>query len=80
MRRIDRQLTIAVALTTIVSLIGYLFLSLMAKRYIADEASNSSLGAIFEAPLIVISTIQSYWWFVYTLLLGLLVFKWAIKR
>lgn len=79
MRRIDRQLTIAVALTTIIALAGYLFLSLIASRYIAEE-SSSTLGAVSEAPLIVIGTMQSYWWFVYILLVGLLVFKWAIKR
>lgn len=79
MRLIDSKLIKAIAFTTILASAGYLFLSLIAKRYIA-EASSSTLGTIFEAPLLVIGTMQSYWWFVYTLLVGLLVFQWAIKR
>lgn len=79
MKRIDRQLMTAVAGTTILALVGYLFLSLIATRYIA-EVSASNIGAIFKAPLMVIGTIQSYWWFGYVLLVGLLVLKWAVKR
>lgn len=79
MKRIDWQLMKAVMLTTIIALVGYLFLSLIAQRYIA-EASSSTLGVIFEAPLLVIATIQSYWWFGYILLVSLLLLKWAIKR
>lgn len=79
MKRIDWQLITAVILTTIIALVGYLFLSLIAQRYIV-EVSSSTLGTIFEAPLLVIDTIQSYWWFGYILLVSLLLLKWTIKR
>lgn len=63
---------------TVAALIGYFVLDLIARKHISTM--NSSIGAIEQAPLIVINTIQGYWWFGYLLLLGMLILKWLIKR
>lgn len=63
---------------TVAALIGYFVLDLIARKHI--YTMNSSIGAIEQAPLIVINTIQGYWWFGYLLLLGMLILKWLIKR
>ena len=78
MRKIDEKFLMAVMIFTIVALVGYFVLDLIARRHISNV--NSSIGAIEQAPLIVINTIQGYWWFGYLLLLGMLILKWLIKR
>lgn len=65
-------------LFTIAASIGYFVLSLIAQRH-AASITTSSMG-IEQAPLIVIDTIQGYWWYGYLLLLGLLALQWFIKR
>ena len=78
MRKIDEKFLMAVMIFTVAALVGYFVLGLIARRYISNV--NSSIGAIEQAPLIVINTIQGYWWFGYLLLLGVLILKWFIKR
>lgn len=78
MRKIDEKFLIAVMIFTVAALIGYFVLDLIARKHISTM--NSSIGAIEQAPLIVINTIQGYWWFGYLLLLGMLILKWLIKR
>ena len=78
MRKIDEKFLMAVMIFTIVTLVGYFVLDLIARRHISNV--NSSIGAIEQAPLIVINTIQGYWWFGYLILLGMLTLKWFIKR
>lgn len=78
MRKIDEKFLIAVMIFTVAALVGYFVLDLIARKHISTM--NSSIGAIEQAPLIVINTIQGYWWFGYLLLLGMLILKWLIKR
>ena len=78
MRKIDEKFLIAVMIFTVAALIGYFVLDLIARKHISTM--NSSIGAIEQAPLIVINTIQGYWWFGYLLLLGMLILKWLINR
>lgn len=78
MRKIDEKFLMAVTTFTVAALVGYYVLGLIARRHISNV--NSSIGAIEQAPVIVINTIQGYWWFGYLLLLGMLVLKWFIKR
>lgn len=78
MRKIDEKFLMAVMIFTVAALVGYFVLGLIARRHISNV--NSSIGAIEQAPLIVINTIQGYWWFGYLLLLGVLILKWFIKR
>ncbi|OAP71800.1 hypothetical protein A7325_12265 [Psychrobacter sp. SHUES1] len=78
MRKIDEKFLMAVTTFTVAALVGYFVLGLIARRHISNV--NSSIGAIEQAPIIVINTIQSYWWFGYLILLGMLTLKWFIKR
>ena len=78
MRKIDEKFLMAVTTFTVAALVGYFVLGLIARRHISNV--NSSIGAIEQAPLIVINTIQGYWWFGYLILLGMLTLKWFIKR
>lgn len=78
MRKIDEKFLMAVMIFTVAALVGYFVLDLIARKHISTM--NSSIGAIEQAPLIVINTIQGYWWFGYLLLLGMLILKWFIKR
>jgi hypothetical protein len=78
MRKIDEKFLMAVMIFTVTALVGYFVLDLIARRHISNV--NSSIGAIEQAPLIVINTIQGYWWFGYLILLGMLTLKWLIKR
>lgn len=78
MRKIDEKFLMAVIIFTVAALVGYFVLDLISRRYISTM--NSSIGAIEQAPLIVINTIQGYWWFGYLLLIGVLILKWFIKR
>ena len=78
MRKIDEKFLMAVMIFTGAALVGYFVLDLIARKHISTM--NSSIGAIEQAPLIVINTIQGYWWFGYLLLLGMLILKWLIKR
>jgi hypothetical protein len=78
MRKIDEKFLMAVMIFTVAALVGYFVLDLIARKHISTM--NSSIGAIEQAPLIVINTIQGYWWFGYLLLLGMLILKWLIKR
>ena len=78
MRKIDEKFLMAVMIFTIAALVGYFVLDLIARRHISNV--NSSIGAIEQAPLIVINTIQGYWCFGYLILLGMLTLKWLIKR
>lgn len=78
MRKIDEKFLIAVMVFTVAALVGYYVLDLTARRYISYV--NNSIGAIEQAPVIVINTIQEYWWFGYLLLLGMLILRWFIKR
>ena len=78
MRKIDEKFLMAVMIFTIVALVGYFVLDLIARRNISS--TSASIGAIEQAPLIVINTIQGYWWFGYLILLGMLTLKWFIKR
>ncbi|WP_201627535.1 hypothetical protein [Psychrobacter immobilis] len=78
MRKIDEKFLMAVMIFTVAALVGYFVLDLIARKHISTV--NSSIGAIEQAPLIVINTIQGYWWFGYLLLLGMLILKWLIKR
>ena len=78
MRKIDEKFLMAVTIFTVGALVGYFVLDLIARRHISNV--NSSIGAIEQAPLIVINTIQGYWWFGYLLLLSVLILKWFIKR
>lgn len=78
MRKIDEKFLMAVMIFTVAALVGYFALDLIARRHISNV--NSSIGAIEQAPLIVINTIQGYWWFGYLILLGMLTLKWLIKR
>ena len=78
MRKIDEKFLMAVMIFTVTALAGYFVLDLIARRHISNV--NSSIGAIEQAPLIVINTIQGYWWFGYLILLGMLTLKWLIKR
>lgn len=78
MRKIDEKFLMAVMIFTIAALVGYFVLDLIARRHISNV--NSNIGAIEQAPLMVINTIQGYWWFGYLILLGMLTLKWFIKR
>ena len=78
MRKIDEKFLMAVMIFTVAALVGYFVLDLIARRHISNV--NSSIGAIEQAPLIVINTIQGFWWFGYLILLGMLTLKWFIKR
>lgn len=78
MRKIDEKFLMAVMIFTVAALVGYFVLDLIVRRHISNV--NSSIGAIEQAPLIVINTIQGYWWFGYLILLGMLTLKWFIKR
>lgn len=78
MRKIDEKFLMAVTIFTVAALVGYFVLGLIARRHISNV--NSSIGAIEQAPVIVINTIQGYWWFGYLILLGMLTLKWFIKR
>lgn len=78
MRKIDEKFLMAVMVFTVAALVGYYVLGLISRRHISNV--NTSIGAIEQAPVIVINTIQGYWWFGYLLLLGMLVLKWFIKR
>lgn len=78
MRKIDEKFSIAVMVFTVAALVGYYVLGLIARRHISNV--NSSIGAIEQAPVIVINIIQGYWWFGYLILLGMLTLRWFIKR
>lgn len=78
MRKIDEKFLMAVTVFTVAALAGYYVLGFIARRRISNV--SSTIGAIEQAPLIVIDTIQGYWWFGYLLLLGMLILRWFIKR
>ncbi len=78
MRRIDERFLMAVMIFTVAALVGYFVLDLIGRKHISTM--NSSIVALEQAPLIVINTIQGYWWFGYLMLLGMLILKWLIKR
>lgn len=78
MRKINEKFLIVATIFTIAALVGYFVLDLIARRNISS--TSASIGAIEQAPLIVINTIQGYWRFGYLLLLVMLILKWIIKR
>lgn len=78
MRKVDEKFLTAVTIFTIAALVGYFVLGFITRRHISSV--SASTGVIEQAPVIVINTIQGYWWFGYLLLLGMLILKWFIKR
>lgn len=78
MRKIDEKFLILITMFTFFALLGYFFLSFVAKKYISNL--TGSMVGFNQAPLVVIDTLQGYWWFGYLILLGVLVLQWAIKR
>lgn len=78
MRKIDEKFLLLITMFTFFALLGYSFLSFIAKRYISNM--TGSMVGVNQAPLVVIDTLQGYWWFGYLILLGVLVLQWAIKR
>ncbi len=79
MSKNDKNLVIAVIITTFIALALYFFLGVIAQSY-ARNIAVSNLSEVTKTPFIIIDLLKGGVWLLYAVAIILLISKWWARR